>query len=95
MSAKDDYFGRMVSQFKRWDAEVGTLTERCDASMLSQHGAQLKKMRANRDTAHRQLLELRTASESAWRSMQSGLDSALRSMKIDLVQLSSKFKRSA
>jgi hypothetical protein len=38
-------------------------------------------MRADRDVAHRQLQEIRKASESAWRGMQSGMDDAWISIK--------------
>ena len=33
---------------------------------------QLKAMRANRNAAHKKLQEIRTASESAWQTMQAG-----------------------
>jgi hypothetical protein len=42
---------------------------------------QLKAMRADGDAANKKLQEIRTASESAWQSMQAGMDAAWASMK--------------
>ena len=91
MSMKDDYFAMMVSQFKRWDAEFGMLSAKggqmSDAAG-AQYDEQLSAMRASRDAAFKKLQDIRTASESAWRGMQSGVDAAWVSMKNALDQAS-------
>ena len=91
MSMKDDYFAMMVSQFKRWDAEFGMLSAK-GGQMSDAAGArydeQLGAMRASRDTAFKKLQDIRTASESAWRGMQAGVDAAWVSMKNALDQAS-------
>ena len=96
MSMKDDYFARMVSQFKRWDAEFGVLSEKggqmSDAAN-AQYDEQLKALRANRDATYRKLQEIRTASESAWRAMQAGVDAAWVSMKKALDEASSQSRK--
>ena len=96
MSMKDDYFAMMTSQFRRWDAGFGMLSEKgeqmsTDAAAL--YNEQLKAMRVNRDAAYKKLQEIRTASESAWRGMQAGVDEAWASMKNALDKASSQAKK--
>jgi len=96
MSLKDEYFATMTSQFKRWDAEFGMLSEK--GGQLSDAAAalydeQLKTMQANRDAAYRKLQEIRKASESAWRGLQTGVDEAWVSMKHALDQASSRSRK--
>lgn len=87
MSLKDEYCERMTSQFKRWDAEFGMLSDKA-AEMGDAAGApfeaQLKTMRADRDVASRNLHELRKASEAGWRRMQSDMDTTWDSLKLSL-----------
>jgi len=96
MSLKDEYFSPMTSQFKRWDAEFGMLSEK--GGQLSDAAAalyveQLKTMQANRDAAYRKLQEIRKSSESAWRGLQTGVDEAWVSMKHALDQASSRSRK--
>ena len=76
MSLKDDYFAMMTSQFRRWDARFGMLTEEAAPTIAAadtRYDLQIKEMRADRDVAYRKLQEIRSASESAWRGMQAGV----------------------
>lgn len=97
MSMKDDYFATMVSQFKRWDAEFGMLSAKggqLSATADAQYDEQLSAMRASRDAAFKKLQDIRTASESAWRGMQAGVDAAWVSMEnaLKLASLQSRKK---
>ena len=83
MGLKDEYFATMTSQFKRWDAEFGMLSDKAGEE-------QLKTMRASRDAAYRKLQEIRNASESSWRGMQSGVDEAWDSIRATLDHARSK-----
>jgi hypothetical protein len=79
MSMKDDYFAKMVSQFKRWDAEFGMLGERDGQVSDAAHARfdeQRSVMLANRNAAYKKLQEIRTASESTWRGRQNEVDAA-------------------
>jgi len=79
---KDEYFAMMTSQLRSWDARFGILTEDArPAATDARYDGRIKAMRADRDVAHRQLQEIRKASESAWRGMQSGMDDAWISIK--------------
>jgi hypothetical protein len=81
---KDEYFSMMTSQFRRWDARFGLLTDEAEPTIAAadlRYDARIKTMRANRDVAYRKLQEIRTANESAWRSMQAGVDEAWTSLK--------------
>jgi len=81
MSLKDEYFAMMTSQFRRWDARFGMLTQPAGAEADARYEEQLKTMRASRDVAYRKLQEIRTANESAWRGLQAGMDEAWISLK--------------
>ena len=84
VSMKDEYFAMMTSQFRRWDARFGLLTDEAGPTIAAadvRYDARIKTMRANRDVAYRKLQEIRTANESAWRSMQAGVDEAWTSLK--------------
>jgi hypothetical protein len=92
MSLKDEYFAKMVSQFKRWDAEFGMLGEKggqSSGAADAQFDEQLKGLRASRDAAYRKLQEIRTAGESGWRGTQAVVDAAWISMRMALDQASS------
>lgn len=98
MSLKDEYFTRMVSQFKRWDAEFGMLSEKggqMSEAANAQFDEQLRAMRASRDAAYKNLQEIRTASESSWRRMESGVDTAWVSIRNALDQASGRSKKRA
>ena len=96
MSKKDEYFAIMEAQIKKWDADVDRLRakgEHMSAEAKAKYAEQLKSMRAKRDVAYRKLHEMRTANESAWQHMQSGIDAAWVSMKNALDKASSQFKK--
>ncbi|MGH8642843.1 MAG: hypothetical protein ACRET6_14105 [Burkholderiales bacterium] len=98
MSLRDEYFARMVSKFKSWDAEFSMLTERSEqlsADTRAPYDGQLEKLRANRDAAYKKLQEIRTTGESAWRGLQAGLDAAWGPLKITLDRLSTELKKMA
>ena len=50
-------------------------------------------MRATRDTALKKLEELHSSSESAWRHLEAGVDTAWASMQISLEKASAKFEK--
>jgi len=84
MSLKDEYFAMMTSQFRRWDARFGMLTEHPAPAVATADGGydkQIKALRTDRELAYGKLQEIRTANESAWRGMQAGVDEAWISLK--------------
>ena len=96
MSKRDEYFTKMDSQIKKWDAEVDKLrakSEQMGAEARAKFAEQLKTMRATRDTAFKKLEELHGSSESAWRHLETGVDTAWTSMKSALEKASAKFKK--
>ena len=93
MGLKDEYFATMTSQFKRWDAEFGMLSDKAGPANAAAGAPQeqhLNAMRASRDAAYRKLQDIRTASESAWRGMQTGVDEAWDSIRAALDHARSK-----
>ena len=96
MSQKDDYFAMMVSRFKRWDAEFGMLSEKGGQSgdaADAQFDQQLKDLSASRKSTFKKLQEIRTASESSWRSMQAVVDPAWIAMRTALDRASSQSRK--
>ena len=96
MSKKDDYFAKMESQIKKWDAEVDKLrakSEQLSVEARAKFAEQLKSLRATRDGGVKKLQELNGASESAWQHMEAGVDMAWAAMKNALEKASSKLKR--
>jgi pyridoxine 5'-phosphate synthase PdxJ len=95
MGKKDEYCATMESEIKKWDAEVDKLNakgKQMGADVRAGYDTQVKAMRADRDLAYTKLQELRTANESAWQHMQSGMDAAWASMKNALAKASSQYK---
>ena len=93
MSKKDDYFEKMSSQIRKWDAKVDKLKSRSDqlgAEARAKYAEQLKTLRTTRDVMLKKLQELQGASESAWQRLQAGVDAAWASMKSALEKMSSK-----
>lgn len=84
MSKRDDYFTKMSSLIKNWDAEVDKLKsrrERLGAEAAAKYAEQLKTLHAARDAMFKKLQELRDASEPAWQRLQAGADAAWATMK--------------
>ena len=95
MGKKDEYCATMESEIKKWDAEVDSLNAKGNQMSVdarASYATQLKAMRADRDLAYSKLQDLRTANESAWQHMQSGVDAAWTSMKNALDKAASEFK---
>jgi hypothetical protein len=95
MSLKDEYFAMMLSRFKRWDAELGMLSEnggQAGDAADAQFDDQLKALRASRNATYGKLQEIRTAGESSWRSLQAVVDPAWSSMRTALDQAAARSK---
>ena len=96
ISKKDDYFAKMDSQMKKWDAEVDKLrakSEQMGTEARAKFAEQLKAMRATRDVAFKKLEELHGSSESAWRHLEAGVEAGWASMRSALEKASAKFKK--
>ena len=95
MAKQDEYYATMKSEIKKWDAEVDKLNakgKQLTADARAGYDTQVKALRADRDLAYSKLEEIRTANESAWQHMQSGMDAAWTSMKNALAKASSQYK---
>jgi len=95
MSLKDEYYAKMSSQLKRWDAELAMLAEKGEQvsdAARAQYDEQIKMMRTSRKAAAHRLQEIRTAHESGWRRIQAGLDDSWRSMKLALDKATAQYK---
>ena len=95
MGKKDEYCATMESEIKKWDAEVDNLNakgKQMSAEARVRYDTQVKAMRADRDLAYSKLQEMRTANESAWQHMQSGVDAAWTSTKNALEKAASQYK---
>jgi hypothetical protein len=95
MGKNAEYCATMDSEIRKWDTEVDNLNAKgrqMSADMQVGFDTQVKAMRADRDLAYVKLQELRTANESAWQHMQSGMDAAWTSMKNSLQKAVAQYK---
>ena len=95
MDKKDEYFATMESEVRDWDAAVDKLNAKgreMGADARVAYETQVKALRADRDLAYGKLQELRTANESAWQHMQSGVNAAWTSMKAALDKAAAQYK---
>jgi hypothetical protein len=84
MNTREEYFAKMRSNFRRWDAEMGMLIERgaeMQEDLRAAFDERLRAMRSRRDMAYRKLQEIRSASDSGWRRLQGDVDGAWSSMR--------------
>ena len=73
MGMHDEYFKRMETQLKKWDADVDALNasgEKASVEARATYKEQVKALRVDRDAAYKKLREMRAAGEKA------GLDRA-------------------
>jgi hypothetical protein len=95
MAKKDEYVATMESEIKKWDIEVDKLNAKSaelTAEARAGYDTQVKALRADRNFAFSKLEELRTANESAWDKMQSGVDAAWTTMKNALDKAAKQYK---
>jgi hypothetical protein len=95
MGKKEEYCATMESEIKKWDAAVDSLNakgKKMSTDARATYDTQVKAMRVDRDFAYSKLQEMRTANESAWHHMQSGVDAAWTSMKNALDKAVSQYK---
>jgi hypothetical protein len=96
MGMQTEYFTTMESQLKKWDADIDKLNAtgaKAGAEASAKYKEQLKAMRVNRDAAYKKLGEMRTATESAGKQMQAGLDATWESMRKGLETAAASFKK--
>lgn len=85
----------METEIKNWDTEVDNLNaknKQLTDDARAGYDTQIKALRADRDLACEKLKELRTANESAWQHMQSGMDAAWTSVKKSLDKAVAQYK---
>jgi hypothetical protein len=96
MGMQTEYFTKMESQLKKWDADIDKLSAtgaKTGAEASAKYKEQLKAMRVNRDAAYKKLAEMRTATESAGMQMQAGLNATWESMRKGLETAAASFKK--
>ena len=83
MSKTTEYVAKMETQLKKWDADFDALEakgEKAAAEARAAYRDEIRKLRANRDAAHKTFHEIRVASADVGAKMQAGMQSAWDSM---------------
>jgi hypothetical protein len=91
MSKNSEYVSAMQAQMRQFDKDVDALSARAGAKARATYDDQVKELRATRDAAHEQLLQLQAASESAGAAMHSGMQTAWDTMEAALKKVSAEF----
>jgi uncharacterized FlgJ-related protein len=97
MGMHDEYFKKMETQLKKWDADVDALNasgEKASVEARATYKEQVKALRTDRDAAYKKLREMRAAGEKAGLEMKVGMDVAWQAMKKGLEKAASNFKAS-
>ena len=97
MGMHDEYFKKMETQLKKWDADVDALNasgEKASVEARATYKEQVKALRTDRDAAYKKLREMRAAGEKAGLEMKVGMDGAWQAMKKGLEKAASNFKAS-
>ena len=95
MGTHDQYFKKMETQLKKWDADVDTLNaagEKASAEARATYKEQIRALRVDRDATYKKMRELRAAGEAAGQQLKAGLDTAWDSMKKSYEKAASNFK---
>jgi len=89
MSTNSEYVSAMQAQMKQFDKDVDALSAQAGAKARAAYDEQVRELRATRDAAQKQLLQLQAASESAGEAMHAGMQTAWETMQAALKKVSS------
>jgi hypothetical protein len=93
MSSNSEYVSSMQARMKQFDKDVDALSAKAGANARAAYDEQVKDLRASREAAHKQLLQLQAASESAGAAMQAGMQTAWDTMQAALKKVSADLRR--
>jgi hypothetical protein len=93
MSKNTDYVSAMQAQMKQFDKDVDALSAEAGAKARASYDEQVKGLRATRDAAQKQLLQIQAASESAGASMHAGMTTAWDTMQAALKKVSADLRK--
>ena len=88
MSKNSEYVSAMQAQMKQFDKDVDALSAQAGAKARAAYDEQVKELRATRDAANKQLLQIQAASESAGAAMHAGMQTAWDTMQAALKKVS-------
>jgi len=95
MSTHSDYVSAMQARMKQFDKDVDALSAEAGARARTAYDERVKDVRASRDAARKQLLQLQAASESAAVAMHAGMQSAWDTMQAALEKATADVKKLA
>jgi len=93
MSRNSEYVADMQARMKQFDKDVDALSAEAGAKARAAYDEQVKLVRASRNAAHEQLLQLQAASETAGAAMHAGMTTAWETMQAALERVSADLKR--
>lgn len=88
MSKNSEYVSAMQAQMKQFDKDVDALSAHAGAKARAAYDEQVRELRATRDAAQEQLLQIQAASESTGAAMHAGMQTAWETMQAALRKVS-------
>jgi DNA anti-recombination protein RmuC len=83
MTSRDAYVRKLKEQIDLWNAELSKLEVKAKQPLTGvkeNYEKQLKALREQRDTLHRQMLDIQKSSEHAWDNLRTSADKAWKTM---------------
>jgi hypothetical protein len=93
MSKNSEYVSAMQAQMKQFDKDVDALGAAAGARARATYDQQVVELRAHRDAAQKQLVQLQAASESAGTTMHAGMQAAWDTMQAALKKVSADLRK--
>jgi chromosome segregation ATPase len=98
MKSREEYIDKMSRQLKEWSAKIDELESRLDsvsADKKSEYKRRIRDIQEKREAMSRKLLEIRSASGDAWKTLTTGMDNAWDDFKDTFKSAMDKFKKAA
>jgi uncharacterized coiled-coil DUF342 family protein len=94
MSKKEAYEQKLEAQLKEWKTDIDKMkakADKADAEAKLEYYKQIEDLRTKQEAVQKKLTELKTAGESAWEDLKSGIDLAWTSLGESIKSARSRF----
>jgi uncharacterized protein YhaN len=94
METRDEYQGKMESQFSEWGKEIDNLKARADkaaADTRQGYYDEIEALRAKESSMRTKLQELKTSGDDAWGDLKEGLDNSWNQVKDSFNKAAARF----
>jgi chromosome segregation ATPase len=94
MTKKEAYEKKLEAQLKEWKTDIDKMkakADKADAEAKLEYYKQIEDLRTKQEAVQKKLTELKTAGESAWEDLKSGIDLAWTSLGESIKSARSRF----